>query len=259
VLNAEAQLAKAQSDLAKATNEANRRHHLPGNYISSRGYGYRRYQREGGESNAGRALKQPEATAEAGALADFPKPPLRAPVDGWITNLSTRPGNYATSGSPVFALVDSHSFYVVGYFEETKLRNIKPRRPAPTITLYNGHHVTLEGRVVSSIGRAIYDQSIETDSQLVADIKPNVPWVSALPSEFRYALSSPAMPAEYHTGFRHHLYRLYSALIAIMNLSWPGVAQYAMGQGDRRPMALRAAQQYCNVPGAQHCLRAQSG
>lgn len=35
VLNAEAQLAKAQSDLAKASNEANRRQNLPRNYISA--------------------------------------------------------------------------------------------------------------------------------------------------------------------------------------------------------------------------------
>lgn len=34
----------------------------------------------------------------------------------------------------------------------------------------------LQGQV-DSIGRAIYDQSIETDSGLVPDIKPNVPWV----------------------------------------------------------------------------------
>jgi len=30
---------------------------------------------------------------------------------------------------------------------------------------------------VESIGRAIYDQSVETDSGLVPDVKPNVPWV----------------------------------------------------------------------------------
>ncbi|WP_256738552.1 HlyD family secretion protein, partial [Cronobacter sakazakii] len=35
VLNAEAQIARAQTDLAKANNEANRRRHLPQNYISA--------------------------------------------------------------------------------------------------------------------------------------------------------------------------------------------------------------------------------
>ena len=86
---------------------------------------------------------------------------VQAPVDGWVTNLSARVGNYATTGQPIFALVDSHSFYVVGYFEETKLRHIREGAPA-TITLYSGSQ-RLQGHV-SSIGRAIYDQSVETDS-----------------------------------------------------------------------------------------------
>ncbi len=169
VLNAEAQLAKAQSDLAKTTNEANRRHHLPKNYISAEDM-------DTADINV-KAAKASVAVAEATlkqARWRLSQTTVTAPVDGWITNLSTRPGNYATSGSPVFALVDSHSFYVVGYFEETKLRNIRPGAQAD-ITLYNGHQ-KLDGKV-SSIGRAIYDQSVETDSQLVADIKPNVPWV----------------------------------------------------------------------------------
>ena len=106
------------------------------------------------------------------------------PVDGWVTNLSARVGNYATTGQPIFALVDSHSFYVVGYFEETKLRHIREGAPA-TITLYSGSQ-RLQGHV-SSIGRAIYDQSVETDSGTVPDIKPNVPRVrlaQRVPVEF---------------------------------------------------------------------------
>lgn len=62
----------------------------------------------------------------------------------------------------------------MGYFEETKLQHIREGAPAQ-ITLYSGN-VKLQGHV-SSIGRAIYDQSVESDSGLVPDIKPNVPWV----------------------------------------------------------------------------------
>ena len=71
-------------------------------------------------------------------------------------------------------MLDRHQLYVVGYFEETKLRHIREGTPA-TITLYSGSQ-RLQGHV-SSIGRAIYDQSVEMDSGLVPDIKPNVPWV----------------------------------------------------------------------------------
>jgi predicted oxidoreductase len=99
---------------------------------------------------------------------------IRAPVSGWVTNLTTRIGDYADTGKPLFALVDSHSFYVIGYFEETKLSHIREGAPAQ-ITLYSDNK-TLRGHV-SSIGRAIYDQSVESDSSLIPDVKPNVPWV----------------------------------------------------------------------------------
>ncbi|URO01108.1 HlyD family secretion protein [Leclercia adecarboxylata] len=169
VLNAEAQVAKAQSDLAKANNEANRRRHLSRNYISAEDL-------DTANINV-KAMQASVAVAEATlkqAQWQLTQTVVKAPVDGWVTNLSTRVGDYATTGQPVFALVDSHSFYVVGYFEETKLRHIREGAPAQ-IVLYSGSQ-RLQGHV-SSIGRAIYDQSVETDSGLVPDVKPNIPWV----------------------------------------------------------------------------------
>lgn len=169
VLNAEAQLAKAQSDQAKANNEANRRRHLSQKYISAEDL-------DTANINV-KAMQASVAVAEATlkqAQWQLTQTVVKAPVDGWVTNLSTRVGDYATTGQPVFALVDSHSFYVVGYFEETKLRHIREGAPA-RIVLYSGSQ-RLQGHV-SSIGRAIYDQSVETDSGLVPDVKPNIPWV----------------------------------------------------------------------------------
>ncbi|MDU7198680.1 HlyD family secretion protein [Phytobacter diazotrophicus] len=169
VLNAQAQLARAQTELSKANNEANRRRHLSKNYISAEDLDTANINVKAMQASvnaAGAALQQ--------AQWQLSQTQVKAPVDGWITNLSTRTGNYATAGQPLFALIDSHSFYVVGYFEETKLRHIR-EGAAAQIVLYSGNF-TLQGHV-SSIGRAIYDQSVETDSGLVADIKPNVPWV----------------------------------------------------------------------------------
>jgi RND family efflux transporter MFP subunit len=169
VLNAEAQLAKAQSDLAKASNEANRRQNLPRNYISAEDMDTANINVKAMQA----AVKVAQATLEQ-AQWQLSQTTVTAPVDGWVTNLTSRVGNYASEGKPVFALVDSHSFYVVGYFEETKLRRIQPGN-AVQIVLYNGNQ-KLSGKV-ESMGRAIYDQSIESDSDLVPDIKPNVPWV----------------------------------------------------------------------------------
>ncbi len=169
VLNAQAQLARAQTDLSKANNEANRRRHLSQGYISAEDLDTANINVKAMQASVAVAQAQLEQ-----AQWQREQTTVKAPVDGWVTNLSTRTGNYATAGQPVFALVDSHSFYVVGYFEETKLRHIR-EGDAANIVLYSGN-VTLQGHV-SSIGRAIYDQSVETDSGLVPDIKPNVPWV----------------------------------------------------------------------------------
>lgn len=169
VLNAQAQLARAQTDLSKANNEANRRRHLSQGYISAEDLDTANINVKAMQASVTVAQAQLEQ-----AQWQREQTTVKAPVDGWVTNLSARTGNYATAGQPVFALVDSHSFYVVGYFEETKLRHIREGDTA-NIVLYSGN-ITLQGHV-SSIGRAIYDQSVETDSGLVPDIKPNVPWV----------------------------------------------------------------------------------
>ncbi|EHX2144144.1 efflux RND transporter periplasmic adaptor subunit [Escherichia albertii] len=179
-LNARAQLAKAQSDLAKANNEANRRRHLSQNFISAEEL-----------DTANLNVKAMQASVDAAqamlkqAQWQLSQTDVRAPVSGWVTNLTTRAGDYADTGKPQFVLVDSRSFYVVGYFEETKLRHIKEGAPAQ-ITLYSDNR-KLQGHV-SSIGRAIYDQSVENDSNLIPDVKPNVPWVrlaQRVPVRFR--------------------------------------------------------------------------
>lgn len=179
-LNARAELAKAQSDLAKANNEANRRRHLSQNFISAEEL-----------DTANLNVKAMQASVDAAqamlkqAQWQLSQTDVRAPVSGWVTNLTTRAGDYADTGKPQFALVDSRSFYVVGYFEETKLRHIKEGAPAQ-ITLYSDNR-KLQGHV-SSIGRAIYDQSVENDSSLIPDVKPNVPWVrlaQRVPVRFR--------------------------------------------------------------------------
>nr|WP_315300040.1 HlyD family secretion protein [Raoultella terrigena] len=183
LLDAQAQLAKTRADLAKArveqskaASDAARRRNLSRNVISAEDL-----------ESAGTALSTANAVLEAAkavtgvaqaslehAQWQLSQTLIKAPVDGWVTNLSTRVGDYASAGRPLFALVDSHSFYVIGYFEETKLRHIRAGDSAEVI-LYSSKQ-KLQGHV-SSIGRAIVDQSVESGSGLVADIKPNIPWV----------------------------------------------------------------------------------
>lgn len=169
VLNTQAQLSKARADLAKAHNEALRRQHLPRNYISAEDLDTANL-----NVQAAQAAVDVADASLAHAQWQLSQTTIRAPVDGWVTNLSSRVGNYASTGKPVFALIDSHSFYAIGYFEETKLRHIQAGAETKII-LYSGN-VALTGHI-ASIGHAIYDQSVENGASLVPEIKPNIPWV----------------------------------------------------------------------------------
>ena len=182
-LNAEAQLAKAQAEMAKAkaeqtnaASDARRRRHLSQEAISAEDLESANTALNTATTNL-EAAKAVVGVAQASlehAQWQLGQTAVKSPVDGWVTNLTTRVGDYASAGHPVFALVDSNSFYVIGYFEETKLRHIRAGDSAQ-IVLYSSKQ-TLQGHV-SSIGRAIVDQSIEDGNSLVANIKPNIPWV----------------------------------------------------------------------------------
>lgn len=182
-LNAEAQLAKAKAEMAKAqaeqtkaASDARRRRHLSPEAISAEDLESVNTALNSAITTLA-AAKAVVGVAQASlehAQWQLDQTAVKSPVDGWVTNLTTRVGDYASAGHPVFALVDSNSFYVIGYFEETKLRHIRDGDPAQ-IVLYSSKQ-TLQGHV-SSIGRAIVDQSIESGNSLVANIKPNIPWV----------------------------------------------------------------------------------
>jgi RND family efflux transporter MFP subunit len=49
---------------------------------------------------------------------------VRSPVNGYITNLLMRQGDYAHAGASNVSIVDADSFWVDGYFEETKLARL---------------------------------------------------------------------------------------------------------------------------------------
>lgn len=169
--NALAAQDQAKSELDKANHEANRRRKLPAQTISAEALDEANLLVKSMES----AYKVAQSNVER-ARWNLSKTNIYAPTDGYITNLHSRIGNYATQGTPLVALVDSNSFYVMGYFEETKLKHIKEGYKAE-IVLYGGN-LQLNGEV-ESIGRAIYDQSLdtaETDTMLI-NVKPNVPWV----------------------------------------------------------------------------------
>ncbi|MBM7341769.1 HlyD family secretion protein [Pantoea coffeiphila] len=99
---------------------------------------------------------------------------VRAPVAGYVTHLRLRPGDYATAGETKVAIVDAKSFWVVGYFEETKLRHIRVGNSAQISLM--GFDPLITGHV-ESIGRGIGDSNDETGALGLPDVNPTFNWV----------------------------------------------------------------------------------
>ncbi|HEX7954395.1 MAG TPA: efflux RND transporter periplasmic adaptor subunit [Burkholderiales bacterium] len=74
-----------------------------------------------GEARIAHAAYSGSVAALDVARLNLERSVVRAPIDGYVTNLRLRPGDYAEAGNTKVAVVDSSSFWVTGYFEETKL------------------------------------------------------------------------------------------------------------------------------------------
>ena len=87
--------------------------------------------------------------------------------------VATVDGYYARTGEAVMAVVDEHSFWVYGFFEETKLPHVKVGDQAE-LQMMSGE--LLKGHV-ESIARGIYDRDNPQSRELVADVNPTFNWV----------------------------------------------------------------------------------
>lgn len=76
--------------------------------------------------NAVQAKAAYEAAAHQLAQAELnlKRTNVVSPVDGYVTNLLLRVGDYAVTGNPNISVIDSNSFWIDGYFEETKMANV---------------------------------------------------------------------------------------------------------------------------------------
>ncbi|WP_250492207.1 HlyD family secretion protein [Caballeronia sp. GAWG1-1] len=123
-------------------------------------------------STAEAQLQQANAALDAAKL-NLERTKVFSPVDGYVTNLNVYRGDYATAGAAKLAIVDSHSFWVYGYFEETKLPHVKIGDKAH-IRLMSGGELTGH---VESISRGIYDRDNPQSRELLADVNPTFNWV----------------------------------------------------------------------------------
>ena len=169
VATAEANVAGRQAEMLMRQSDASRRRKLTNLAISDE-------DKEDSQHVAASALAayQQAAADLATAKLNLERTVVRAPVNGFVTNLGLVVGQYAAVGTQLLALIDSDSYRVEGYFEETKMPSLKPGVLVEIHLMSGGR--ALQGHV-EGISRGITDRDNPNGPQLLANVNPTFEWV----------------------------------------------------------------------------------
>ena len=166
---AEANVAARKAEMEMRQHEAERRAKLTTLSISVE-------ERENAmlTANSASATYQQALADRSTAQLNLDRTVLRAPVNGFVTNLTLEVGQYAAVGTKVMALIDSDSYRITGFFEETKIPAVKLGEQAE-IYLLDGSPA-LRGHV-ESIARGITDRDNTGGPELLVNPNPTFEWV----------------------------------------------------------------------------------
>lgn len=123
------------------------------------------------------AAKSAVATAQAAvdlATLNLQRTGVVSPSDGHLNDRTVRLGDYVSAGKPVMAVLDTGSFRVDGYFEETRLRGVHPGQKVDIHLM--GEPRVLHGHV-QSIAAGIEDRYRSDGSSLLPNVTPAFDWV----------------------------------------------------------------------------------
>jgi len=119
---------------------------------------------------------------------------VKAPFDAYVTNLNTREGEFAKTGSEIFALVDDRHWYAIANFKETYLRSIRPGQETEVFLVgYPGKRFR---GVVTGIGWANYPDNTKQQGVL-PEVQRTLNWVilaSRFPVRVEILDRDPAFP-----------------------------------------------------------------
>jgi multidrug resistance efflux pump len=119
---------------------------------------------------------------------------VRSPVDGYVTNLLMRVGDFARAGTPNLSVIDEHSYWIDAYFEETKLANIHVGDPVEAVLL--GFQAPIGGRIESITG-GISAPNAASSTQGLPNVDPVFTWVrlaQRIPVRIRIEQIPPELP-----------------------------------------------------------------
>lgn len=165
---AKAAVADRQETLAQAQREAKRNRGL-GNLVPTE-------QVEESQSKVARAevaLMEAQVAVDSAQL-NLDRSVIRSPVDGYVNDRAPRVQEFVTAGRPVLSVVDSNSFHIDGYFEETKLGGIHVGQSVDIRVV--GDNARLRGHV-ESIVAGIEDRDRSSGANLLPNVNPAFSWV----------------------------------------------------------------------------------
>jgi multidrug resistance efflux pump len=167
--NAQASLDQARANAANKQAEAKRRLQLTTLTTSEEERQTYLTAARTAESAVAQAL-----TALAQAKVNLERTRIVSPVNGYVTNLQAREGDYAVTGQRDISLVDADSFWVDGYFEETALHAIHDGDAAHVHLM--GWHDVVDGHV-AGVARGIEVANATADASGLASVNPIFTWV----------------------------------------------------------------------------------
>jgi len=166
---ANARLAASKAQMVMKEQEAERRARVDAAVVSTENRENARSQ-----ADAAEATYQEAVVAVDTARLNLKRTEVRAPVDGYIANLNVHKGDFASAGVAKVAVIDKNSFWVYGYFEESKLRLLHLGDPVEIRLL--GNAPVLKGHI-ESLAKGISDHDNPTGRELLSDVNPIFNWV----------------------------------------------------------------------------------
>jgi multidrug resistance efflux pump len=128
------------------------------------------------EGNALQAKAAVEAAQEQVAQAEINlrRTEVRSPVNGIVTNLLLREGDYAHQGVTNVSIIDADSYWVDGYFEETKLARLCEGDRAEAKLM--GYSAPIMGHI-ATVTRGISVSNAAASTQGLPNVDPVYTWV----------------------------------------------------------------------------------
>jgi multidrug resistance efflux pump len=119
------------------------------------------------------ALREASA-ARTTAQLNLDRTAVFASVNGYVTNLSLRPGDFLGAGSQGLAMIDVDSIRIEAYLEETKLRHVEVGDRAQIRLMGDAEDIIGH---VESISGGIADDQRGNSSNLLPTVNPTFTWV----------------------------------------------------------------------------------